>query len=178
MVFLLQKGECNLKKPYHSVLNMSLSVLMLPYYVHLLYRTAGGGFRVNGTPYECLGALVWCSFVSLNYLNLLSRVPGVTERDRSWTSKCDGDALLPFGRESKKQKRHGIRAWIIKGRLLRQSRGGVTCNRSDASATTWGAVNNKCSLWERLISRPKHKSRRKAEEHVAKKKKKNRWINV
>lgn len=78
--------------------------------------------------------------------------------------------VTTLGRESKKQKRHGIRAWIIKGRLLRQSRGGVTCNRSDASATTWGAVNNKCSLWERLISRPKHKSRRKAEEHVAKKK--------
>lgn len=47
MVFLLQKGECNLKKPYHSVLNMSLSVLMLPYYVHLLYRTAGEGFGLT-----------------------------------------------------------------------------------------------------------------------------------
>ena len=35
---LMQKGECNLKKPYHSVLNMSsLSVLMLPYHVYLVY---------------------------------------------------------------------------------------------------------------------------------------------
>lgn len=35
-VSLMQKAECNLKKPYHSVLNMlSLSVLTLPYHVYL-----------------------------------------------------------------------------------------------------------------------------------------------
>ena len=39
----MQKGECNFNKPYHSVLNTSsLSVLMLPYHINLLYLTTKG----------------------------------------------------------------------------------------------------------------------------------------
>lgn len=65
IVPLMQKGECNLKKPYHSVLNMSsLSVLMLPYHVYLLYlitrpwATAALPVVFNEARCECLDAFM------------------------------------------------------------------------------------------------------------------------
>lgn len=66
MVFLLQKGECNLKKPYHSVLNMSLSVLMLPYRVHLLYHGEEGV-----VPLQLWMTVTWLVVLTEHVMNVL-----------------------------------------------------------------------------------------------------------
>ncbi len=49
----MQKGECNLNKPYHSVLNMSsLSVLMLPYHVYFFVSHHEVGAVLTSALYE------------------------------------------------------------------------------------------------------------------------------
>lgn len=66
MVFLLQKGECNLKKPYHSVLNMSLSVLMLPYHVHLLYLMVRRAYH-----FQLWMTVTWLVVLTEHVMNVL-----------------------------------------------------------------------------------------------------------
>lgn len=154
---LMQKGECNLNKPYHSVLNVSsLSVLMLPYHVYLLYLIMRRRC-VNFSPvqrrhcqlfYKSTLWMSWCFHVMLMIFIysiklfesacFLRRLPG---------SHTGGEVMVLLMLislwDTGRTDQCNLQI-LIKHPILQQTCVCVTCFSDDGCANIWGVMNNKC----------------------------------